>query len=92
MREVKPGDVVFHLADNNGIVGVSVVAGERDDTFIVPAGTAWPAGKRAFLIRLQNFTKLAHSIDRSEFLDKPKYRSRLLKMVAEHDSLFLTKG
>ena len=88
MREVKPGDVVFHLVDNNALVGVSLVAEERDDTAVVPERTQWPAGKPAFLIRLHNFTKLAQPIVRSDYLAKPKFRSRLLEIVSKHDSLF----
>ena len=90
MREVKPGDVVFHLVDKNAVVAVSVVKEERDDTFVVPNGTQWPAGKAAYLLRLHKFTKLAQPIDRSDYLAKPEYRSRLLDIAAKHDSLFFS--
>jgi hypothetical protein len=87
MRDVKPGDLVFHFVENKEIVGVSRVAGERDDAFVVPEGTRWPAGKAAFLIPLEDYSELAMPIDRSDFLDNPKYRSRLLDIKSNNDSL-----
>src|SRR5690242_991734 len=41
MREVKLGDLVLHLTDNEAIIGLSLVAGPLDDTFRGVAGTAW---------------------------------------------------
>lgn len=69
MRDVKPGDVVFHFVDGKQIIGVSRVASDLDDTFVVPEGTQWPVGNPAFLIRLHDYSKLSTPIDRSDFLD-----------------------
>ncbi len=88
MRDVKPGDVVFHLIDRNAIVAVSLVAEERDDSHVVPNGTQWPAGKPAYFIRLKSFTKLPQQINRTDYLDKPEYRTRLKEIAANNDSLF----
>jgi 5-methylcytosine-specific restriction enzyme B len=88
MREVRPGDLVFHFVDLKAIVGVSLVAEERDDTALIPEGTQWPAGKPAFVIRLHSFTPLVPPIDRSEYLDAPAYRARLEEIVSDNDSLF----
>jgi 5-methylcytosine-specific restriction protein B len=88
MREVKPGDLVFHFVDGKEIVGVSRVASELDDTFIVPAGTLWPAGKPAYLIQLTDYSKLTSPLARSEFLENPLYRRQLSDLLRNQESLF----
>lgn len=90
MREVKPGDLVFHFIDKTTIVGVSEVFKECDDCFLGVPGTEWQ-GKPSYLIRLVNYTKLNPPIDRSEFLDAENYRTEMLRIVGSNDSLFFTK-
>jgi hypothetical protein len=90
MREVKPGDLVFHFVDKTAIVGVSRVSKGYDDTFIGLSGTEWQ-GKPAYLIRLINHTKLSPPIARSEFLDAAKYRSNMMSIVSNNDSLFFDR-
>ncbi len=90
MREVKPGDLVFHFIDKTTITGVSRVIKECDDSFLGVQGTEWQ-GKPAYLIRLGNYTKLTPPIDRSEFLDAEEYRPQMLSIVSSNDSLFFTK-
>jgi len=46
MREVRAGDVVLHLVDNEAIKGVSLAAGSYDDSFVGLPGTDW-AGRPA---------------------------------------------
>jgi hypothetical protein len=91
MREVKPGDLVFHFIDKTTIVGVSRVLKACDDSFQGVAGTDWE-GKPSYLIRLTNSTKLAPPISRSEFLDAAKYHSDMLSIVSSNDSLFFDRN
>ena len=88
---VKPGDLVFHLINNQEIAGVSSVTKEYDDTYVAPQGTEWE-GDPIYLIRLEKFTKFAYPIRRSEFLDTPKYRQQLLELVSNHNSLFFNRN
>lgn len=90
MRDVKPGDIVFHFIDKKEIVGVSEVSKEYDDTFVGPKQTDWE-GKPIYFIRLKNYTKLAHPINISELLGSAKYRSQLSQFASSHDSIFFTK-
>jgi hypothetical protein len=41
MRAVSTGDVVYHLTDNSGFTGVSVVASRATEDFVGLEGTAW---------------------------------------------------
>lgn len=90
MRDVKPGDIVFHFIDKKEIVGVSEVLKEYDDTFVGPKQTEWE-GKPIYFIRLRNYTKLAFPIDVSEFLAAAKYREQLQQFASSHDSIFFTR-
>jgi hypothetical protein len=90
MRDVAPGDFVFHFVDTTTIAGVSQVLKACDDNFLGVAGTEWQ-GKPAYLIRLTDYTKLTPAIDRSEFLDAEKYRPDMLSIASKNESLFFTK-
>jgi hypothetical protein len=90
MRDVKPGDIVFHFIDKKEIVGVSVVMKKYDDSLVGPKQTEWE-GKPIYFIRLKNYTKLAHPINITAFLDADQYRAELLKIVGSHDSIFFTR-
>jgi hypothetical protein len=87
MREVQPGDLVFHFIDKNAIVGISVISKAFDDSVVSPRGTKWE-GRPAYLLRLEKHTKLSSPIGRSEFLESPKYHSELEEIARTHDSLF----
>lgn len=91
MRDVKPGDVVFHFIDKNAISGVSIVAEACNSNFVGPKGTEWQ-GRPAYLVRLRNYTKLTPPIGRSEFLDEAKYKATLLEIAKTHDSLFFDRN
>jgi hypothetical protein len=68
MREVRPGDVVYHLTDNEGFTGVSIVERSVDDTFGGLAGTAW--GEQAsYRIALRDFQRLDPPLTREMFFD-----------------------
>jgi 5-methylcytosine-specific restriction protein B len=90
MRDVKPGDIVFHFIDKKEIVGISEVLKEYDETFLGPKQSDWE-GKPIYCVRLKNYTKLARPVDISEFLGSAKYRSQLSQFASNHDSIFFTK-
>ncbi len=91
MRDVKPGDIVFHFIDKNAIAGVSIISEGCNSSFVGPQGTEWQ-GRPAYLVRLRNYTKLTPPIGRSEFLDGDKYKANLLEIARTHDSLFFDRN
>ncbi len=91
MRDVKPGDIVFHFIDKNAIAGVSIILEGCKSSFVGPQGTEWQ-GRPAYLIRLRNYTTLTPPIGRSEFFDEAKYKVDLLEIARTHDSLFFDRS
>jgi hypothetical protein len=91
MRDVKPGDIVFHFIDKNAIAGVSIILEGCNTSFVGPQGTEWQ-GRPAYLVRLRNYTKLTPPIGRSEFLGEAKYKASLLEIAKTHDSLFFDRN
>jgi len=90
MRDVKPGDNVFHFIDKEEIVGVSEVLKAYDDSLVGPAQSGWD-GKPIYCIKLKNYTKLASPINIPEFLEAAKYRSQLQQFANDHESIFFTR-
>ena len=81
MREVTPGDVIFHLTDNAAITGVSFAAEKFDDTFNGVAGTEW--GERpSYRIALKGYQPLTPPLAREAFLEDEGFRNALLKVQA----------
>lgn len=78
MREVKPGDVVFHLSDNQGITAVSRVDGEFEEFNGVP-DTEWGTGP-SYLVRLRDTVNLVPPLDRDIFFSKP-FDDRLSSLI-----------
>src|SRR6185503_14552891 len=72
MLQAAVGDVVYHLTDNEAIVGASRVAEKADDTFVGVAGTEW-GGRPAFRIRLEGFKAMAPPLHRTDFLENPRF-------------------
>jgi len=94
MREVKKGDVVLHLIDNESIVGVSVVEQEYDDTFTCLPGTEWDdgTGKRpGYLIRLKDYVPLDQPIRKEEILNE-KNKATLTSLLAGYKNLFYNRS
>ena len=91
MRLVRPGDVVFHLTDNEAITGVSLVGEAVDESFLGLAGTEW-AGRPAYRVPLNEFIQLIPSLHRSAFLETPKYGDRLRKLIDQDHNLFYGKS
>jgi len=87
MREVRPGDVVFHLVDNEEISGVSVVTDTVDQSFKGPKETEW-ANRPAYRVPLGNYVELTPTISRADFLEDEQYRNRILGLLEKYDGLF----
>lgn len=90
MRQVREGDVVLHFVDNIEFQGVSIAAGQAEDTFKGVDGTEW-AGRACYRIPLRDYRQLTPSLLRSDFLGNHSYKSRLLSMLDEHRGIFFTK-
>ena len=92
MREVAPGDVIFHLTDNSGITGVSFAAEKFDDSFTGVAGTDW-GGRPNYRIALKGYHALIPPLAREAFLEDEGFRDALLKIQASqnHGPLFFNK-
>jgi hypothetical protein len=84
MREVQPGDVVFHLTDNTAITGVSIVDAAVDDTFRGIAGTAWEGD--AYRIALRDFEELAPPLERNALLATEPFATELSELVRAGES------
>ena len=68
IRLVEPGDVVFHLIDNEKISGLSIVAKLADPTFTGLPGTDW-TDLPGYRVLLRDYVELAPSIDQGLFLN-----------------------
>jgi hypothetical protein len=92
MREVAPGDVIFHLTDNFAITGISFAAEKFDDSFAGVAGTEW-GEKPSYRIALAGYQQLIPPLARDAFLGDEGYRNALLKIYASknHGPLFFNK-
>lgn len=79
MREVRPGDVVFHLTDNKGITGVSIAAAPVDDTFQGLSGTSWEGP--AYRVELIDFQQLDPPLPREAFLETEPFATELRELA-----------
>lgn len=89
MREVKPGDVVFHLVDNRSIIGFSIVQGKYDDSFIGIPHTDWQ-GEPAYRVALGGLSRI-NPIDRDKFLSDQRYRRLINSLLEEKRGLFFNR-
>src|SRR5262249_9712610 len=87
MREIKPGDIVFHFVDNQKLEGFSTVATRADSSFIGLDKTNW-AGRPAYRIALTNHQALSQPIDRTEFLADAEYRPMIEQLLKKQKGLF----
>jgi hypothetical protein len=78
MRELREGDVVLHLIDNQHFSGVSLVAGTVDSNFQGLPNTAWEGP--AYRVALRDYTPLNPPLEREEFLDSPIGAAELRKV------------
>jgi len=84
MREVKAGDIVLHLTDNEGFTAVSEAAGEADETFTGVPGTEW-GNQPGYRIALANCQNLQPPLKRSVFFSSP-FKEQLLAHLEETDA------
>jgi hypothetical protein len=81
MREVKPGDVLLHLADNEAFTGVSWAAEAVDTDFQGVSGTEW-GDRPCYRIQLRNFVPLNPPLQR-DWLLKDETVGVQLRDIAE---------
>jgi 5-methylcytosine-specific restriction enzyme B len=91
MLEAKPGDVVFHLIDDEKIEGYSEIVSPADTSFIGLAGTDW-ADFKCYRIQLTGHTTLEPEIDRSDFLKNANYRPILQELLDEDLHVFYNRN
>jgi 5-methylcytosine-specific restriction protein B len=90
VREVEPGDVVFHFIENVGITGVSLVEGEIQEDFIFADDSPW-AGDLGYRIQLTDFAEVTPALGFSELLFCPKFQERLRQLANLHPSLIFNR-
>ena len=76
MRDVRVGDCVLHLTDNDAITGMSVVAEPLDIEFGGVPDTKWSGGL-CYRIALRDFRLLDPPLRREWFLGDPEIGQRL---------------
>ena len=87
LRDMEPGDVVFHLTDNFGLTGVSLVDGALEEDFRCPAGSPW-AGESGYRIALRDYTELAPVLPQSLLLRDSVYQDELRYLAEKFAPLF----
>jgi MoxR-like ATPase len=87
MRRVEPGDIVFHLTDDEAITGVSIAAQRVDEGFEGVGGTEWGA-QRSYRIALRDFETLDPPLRREDFLDREPFASALRHLAGARGGLF----
>jgi hypothetical protein len=70
MREVRPGDMILHLTDNEAFTGVSEAASVADDSFTGVAGTEW-GNQPGLRVALTGFRRLQPPLTRGVFFISP---------------------
>jgi len=78
MRDLQPGDVVFHLVDNEAFTAISRVETSVEEFQGVP-DTEWGVGK-SYLVQLHESVLLDPPLKRSEFFASP-FREQLLEVI-----------
>jgi hypothetical protein len=90
MRDVRPGDIVLHLTDNQAFTGRSIVASAVDGRFIGVPNTEW-ADVPAYRVQLRDYTPIDPPLDRQVFFGEP-YKSQLRRIAADGvKNLFFNK-
>ena len=87
MREVKPGDLIFHLTDNECIRGISIVSSSVDTNFQCLDGTAWE-GKPGYKVSLERYIELEQAITRELIFED---KELLKEILQKNSNLFYNK-
>ncbi|HTV69651.1 MAG TPA: AAA family ATPase [Rhizobiaceae bacterium] len=80
MLDVRDGDVVFHLTDNNAISSVSLAAAAADASFIGLDGSDW-ASQPAFRVELSDHEQLSPPLARDAFLKTEPFAAELRELA-----------
>jgi MoxR-like ATPase len=94
MREVLPGDIVLHLTDNIGFIGISNVESKVDDTFPGVSGTTWGI-QPSYRVALKDYRELNPPLPRDAFFVDEEFRRGLLATLQsekERGPLFYNKA
>jgi hypothetical protein len=91
MKEVREGDVVFHLTDNEAITGVSVAAASADPSFQGVPGTKW-GGRPGYRIPLAGFQRLDPALHRKDFLGNKAFHPALERIRASGAQVFYDRN
>jgi MoxR-like ATPase len=79
MRDVRPGDTVLHLTDNEALTGISIAESAAEEFNGLPE-TDW-ANRPSYYIRLRDYRKLDPPLNRTVFL-QPPYREALVELLS----------
>jgi hypothetical protein len=87
MRDVQPGDVIFHLIDNSQIIGISKANSFAEETDGL-LNTSWEGP--AYLVRLTNFERLNPAISRQDLLNEAN--KPILDKIRNESEVFYTRN
>jgi hypothetical protein len=80
MLELRPGDVIFHLTNNEAISDVSVASEAADSNFTGIEGSDW-GGQPGYRIALKDHQKLDPPLGRSAFLETEPFATELRELA-----------
>jgi hypothetical protein len=80
MLQVSPGDIVFHLTDNEAISSVSIASSSADTEFVGLEGSDW-ARQPAYLIKLVDHETLMPPLPREAFLETEPFATQLRELA-----------
>jgi|SRR5215207_8500522 len=83
MRELKPGDVILHLADNNAFVGVSQAASKCEELENPPPRFAGEDTheKTFYLVRLRDFVLLDPPLSLEDLFSSSPHAEQLVGLI-----------
>jgi hypothetical protein len=91
MREVRPGDIVFHFVDDRQLLGVSRAASAADASFTGLPDTEW-AGRPAYRVALEDYVPLDPPIQREEILGPEGPRADMQQILNNYRGLFFNRN
>jgi hypothetical protein len=80
MLEVRTGDVVFHLTDNEAISSVSIASESANPNFIGIEGSDW-GGQPAYRIELTDHEDIVPPLSREAFLETEPFATQLRELA-----------
>jgi AAA domain (dynein-related subfamily) len=90
MRDIRLGDVIIHLTDNEAVTGISRCAVRAQEFNGLPH-TQWGEGP-SYVVRLRDFTRLDPPLSREVFFGS-SFKGRLIQLVNSGvNNLFYNRG